>query len=64
MIIETHSLLSQTSNLLQGLHVMTSIDQGICDEIGSFLGIENMHGSEVLIAFFEADYFLGNLDGI
>ena len=41
-----------------------AVDQRIGNEVSTLLGVEDVHGTEMLVSFLYADYLLGNLDGI
>ena len=41
-----------------------TVNQRIGQEVCTFLGVQNMHGAEMLVFRTDADDFLGNLDGI
>ena len=64
MVEELDCFFGQFSDINQCLGVRMPVNQCICQEISAFLGVQDVHGTEMLVLRTDADYLLGYLDGV
>ena len=64
MIEEADGIFRQLGNVNQRFGIGMTVNQRIGQEVCAFLGVQDMHGAEMLVFRTDADDFLGNLDGI
>ena len=61
---ELNGVLSQFSHIYEGVGARVAIDECVGYEECAVLGVEYMHGAEVVISWLYAHHFLCHLDGV
>ena len=62
MIEESDSLVGQLGYIYQSGSIRMAVDQSVSQEVSSFFGIQDVHGSEMLVFRTDADNFFRYLD--
>ena len=64
MIEEADCFVRQFGDINQCVCIRVAVNQCICQEVSAFLGVQDMHGSEMFESRLDADYFFGNFDRV
>ena len=64
MIEEANCFIRQFSDVNQCFRIRVAVNQCVCQEVSTFLGVQDMHCSEVFEARLDTDYFFGHFDRI
>ena len=64
MVEETYGIFRQFGDINQCFRVGMAVDERVGKEVRTFFGVEDVHGTEMLVFRTDADYFFGYLDGI
>ena len=64
VIEETNCFVGQFGDINQCFRIGMTVNQCVCQEVSTFLGVQDMHGTEVFEARLDADHFFCHFDRI
>lgn len=64
LIEEADGFFGKACYVVEGVGSGVSVDEGVGYEMGALLGVEYVHGGEVVVAGSDADDFFGGFDGV
>ena len=64
LVEELNTLARQRGNINQGVGIRILVDQGVCNIESAACGVNDMHGTKVLVLRTDANHFVHYLDGV